>query len=311
MDVSVIIPTHNPNRIRLSRTLTGLRLQTLSLNRWECLIVDNASQPALASGAFSEGPANQRIIFESTLGLNAARRAGLRASSGTVVVFVDDDNVLAPDYLEQCLMAFTRLPGVGAVGGKSRPEFDVPPAPWQKEFLPLLALRDLGEQELVSSHTQQNGKSEVRYPAFAPIGAGLALRGQAGQAWLNETTSVTTDRRGLELTSGGDNDLVLTVLQQGWEVAYVPQLKLHHLIPEARLTRPYLARLNRGIQKSWMQVLTHHGANPWSSIPAWTALPRKVKAWFTHRAWTDHAAYVRWQGACGHFEGRIYKMESR
>jgi hypothetical protein len=25
---------------------------------------------------------------------------------------------------------------------------------------------------------------------------------------------------------------------------------------------------------------------------------------FDHRAWSSHAAHIRWQGACGHFEGR-------
>jgi len=135
----------------------------------------------------------------------------------------------------------------------------------------------------------------------------MALRRVAVNAWLDAKSSAITDRRGTELTSGGDNDLVLTLLEQGWEVAYLPQLKLVHLIPASRLTKPYLARLNRGIQKSWMQVLSDHQANPWISIPAWTVPPRKVKAWFSHRAWASPAAYVRWQGACGHFEGRISK----
>ena len=73
------------------------------------------------------------------------------------------------------------------------------------------------------------------------------------QAWLDARTGgsgVLTDRRGNELTSGGDNDIVFCVMQAGWEVAYVPQLSLTHLIPAGRLEAGYLARLNRGIQKS-------------------------------------------------------------
>ena len=33
---------------------------------------------------------------------------------------------------------------------------------------------------------------------------------------------------------------------------------------------------------------------------------RQFKAWFGHRAWTSPAARIRWQGACGHYEGRIH-----
>jgi hypothetical protein len=68
--------------------------------------------------------------------------------------------------------------------------------------------------------------------------------------------------------------------------------------------RDYLARLNRGIAKSWMQVLRKHDANPWSPIAPWTVPLRQFKAWFTHRAWSGPAEFIRWQGACGHFEGR-------
>jgi glycosyltransferase involved in cell wall biosynthesis len=311
VDVSVVIPTYSPDLTRLSRTLAGLRLQTLSPNRWECLVIDNASQPPITLADLADAPSSTRIIVEPTLGLNSARRTGFRASSGEIIVLVDDDNVLAPDYLEQALRAFARLPKVAALGGKSTPEFASPPAPWQTEFLPLLALRDLGENEIVSTGLRSSSGTEIRYPSCSPIGAGMALRRKAAEAWLDLKFSINTDRLGNELTSGGDNDLVLTVLEQGWEVAYLPQLSLTHLIPASRLTKTYLARLNRGIQKSWMQVLSAHQANPWTSIPAWTVAPRKVKAWFSHRAWADEAAYVRWQGACGHFEGRISKQESR
>ena len=112
------------------------------------------------------------------------------------------------------------------------------------------------------------------------------------------------DRRGASLSSSGDNDLVFEVLKAGWQVGYVPGLRLTHLIPAGRIEREYLARLNRGIQRSWVEVLRRHGASPWGPIAAWTVGPRKLKAWFSYRAWSGPAAFVRWQGACGHFEGR-------
>jgi hypothetical protein len=97
---------------------------------------------------------------------------------------------------------------------------------------------------------------------------------------------------------------VLTLMQAGWEVGYFPSLALVHLIPSSRLEADYLARLNRGIQHSWMQVLAAHEANPWPPVSPASAALRKAKAWITHHSWSSTAARIRWQGACGHFDGR-------
>jgi GT2 family glycosyltransferase len=219
-------------------------------------------------------------------------------------VFVDDDNVLAPDYLENVIALFAAHPHVGLAGGKSLPEFETEPPAWAREFFPLLALRDLGAAPLVSAGLRPAGASRNQYPPFAPIGAGLAARAAALQPWL-DASSELTDRRGSELSSAGDNDIVLAAMRAGWEVGYFPQLRLTHLIPAARLDAEYLGRLNRGIQSSWMRVLRRHDANPWPPLGPIAAALRKSKAWFSHRAWRSPAARIRWQGACGHFEGRI------
>jgi hypothetical protein len=91
----------------------------------------------------------------------------------------------------------------------------------------------------------------------------------------------------------------------GWEAAYFPRLVLTHLIPAARLQPEYLARLNRAIQRTWMQVLSRHEANPWPPLSPAAAALRQAKAFLTYRAWSSAASRIRWQGACGHFEGRI------
>jgi glycosyltransferase involved in cell wall biosynthesis len=310
MELSVIIPAHNPDAARLRRTLAGLRAQTLTTDHWEIVLVDNDSSPVidLASLA-SDAPNNLRLVREPELGLTAARRRGFTEASGEILVLVDDDNVLAPGYLAQVLALFSAHPRVGALGGKSAPEFaGVPPA-WTREFFPLLALRDLGDTPLISAALRPPGAARNVYPACAPIGAGLALRRSATTAWLDALASdprrTMLDRRGDALVSGGDNDLVLTLMASGWEVAYFPQLALTHLIPAARLEAGYLVRLNRAMQTSWMQVLTLHDANPWPPLTPFGSKLRKAKAWFTYHPWSSSAARVRYAGACGHFDGRV------
>jgi glycosyltransferase involved in cell wall biosynthesis len=278
-----------------------LRAQTLPSSRWETLIVDNASSPACDLAALRpHAPDNARLVVEPTLGLSAARRRGFCETTAPVIVYVDDDNVLAPDYLAQVLAIFAAYPPVGLAGGKSVPEFESPPPAWTREFFPLLALRDLGNGPLVA---KPSAAGPLRYPVYAPIGAGLAARRAALQPWIDRPASLS-DRRGAALTSAGDNDIVLCAFRAGWSVGYFPELVLTHLIPDARLTTGYLARLNRGIQSSWMQVLLLHGAGSWPPIARWTLPLRCAKAWWTHRAWRGPVERIRWAGARGHFEGR-------
>jgi glycosyltransferase involved in cell wall biosynthesis len=308
MRVSVIIPTHNPDPERLRRTLLGLRAQTLPPAAWDTLLIDNASThfpsgDALAAAA----PVGFHVVREPVLGLTAARRTGLIAAGGELAVLVDDDNVLAPDYLAEVVALFGALPGIGALGGKSLPEFAAGPPDWTREFFPLLALRDLGPESLIATSLRAPGASRDEYPSCSPIGAGMALRRPAWQAWLDAPAggALPSDRRGAALTSGGDNDIVLSALRAGWGVAYSPRLSLTHLIPGDRLEPNYLAQLNRGIQQSWMQVLTRHAVNPWPPLTRSGAALRKVKAWFTYHGWSRPTGHIRWQGTCGHFDGRV------
>src|SRR5207244_4152321 len=124
--LSVIIPTHNPTARRFERTLKGLKAQTLDYSSWELLVVDNATpdREYVAGFDLSWHP-NARIIREEKLGLTAARLAGIKASLGEYLIFVDDDNVLDPDYLKHVEAIFKCNLKLGAVGGKSLPDFEV------------------------------------------------------------------------------------------------------------------------------------------------------------------------------------------
>ena len=308
--VAVIIPAHNPDPERLRRTLAGLNAQTFPAANWETLLVDNASTRFPGADFFAaHAPARFSIVAEPVLGLTAARRRGFQSAAAPLAVLVDDDNVLAPDYLAHAVAHFTAHPALGTAGGRSLPEFTSAPADWTREFFPLLALRDLGESPILAESLRPLGTARDEYPLCAPIGAGLVVSRAAWTTWTNRTapSAHLTDRRGGELTSGGDNDLVLCALRAGHACGYFPDLSLTHLIPDSRLTPDYLARLNRGIQHSWMQVLTLHAVNPWPPLSSHAARLRQLKAWFTYRAWnsTTPAPYIRWQGACGHFSGRV------
>ena len=81
--------------------LAALRGQTLPAEQWEFLLVDNASEHPRPEIWDNSWHSSVRHIRENELGLTAARLRGIRESRGELLVFADDDNVLAPDFLVQ------------------------------------------------------------------------------------------------------------------------------------------------------------------------------------------------------------------
>jgi len=309
VDISVIIPTHNPNLARLRATLGGLKGQDLAPGRWEALLIDNASTELPPPESYSDvAPSGLSLLHEARLGLTSARICGFRAARGALFVMVDDDNVLAPGYLSEVARIFESERRIGAAGGKSFPVYESAPTGWQLEFTSLLAIRDLGDAEVQARSFRPEGSAANVYPPCAPIGAGMALRRECAVTWADgvarDPARRRLDRTGSDLASGGDNDIIMTALEQGWAVGYFPTLRLEHLIPPGRLDPSYLSRLNHAIQRSWVQALALHGANPWPPIAPWTVWPRKVKAYFRLGAWKSPAHRIRWQGMCGQYEGQ-------
>jgi glycosyltransferase involved in cell wall biosynthesis len=140
-EISVVICSHNPRQQFLSRVLNALRHQTLPKDRWELFLIDNASRESLEdSWDLSWHPKGHHAL-EKNIGLSFARERGIRESSGDVIVFVDDDNVLEHDYLLQVLTIANEWPRLGAWGcGCSTPEFEVLPRTDLRSFLHFLAV---------------------------------------------------------------------------------------------------------------------------------------------------------------------------
>jgi glycosyltransferase involved in cell wall biosynthesis len=115
---TVIICTHNPRADYLQRCLDALCAQTLPRHRWERLVVDNQSQEPLIidlSWHFSA-----RLVREDELGLTPARLRAIRESAGDILIFVDDDNVLDPNFVEMALGVAQQIPFVGSVDQSSK-----------------------------------------------------------------------------------------------------------------------------------------------------------------------------------------------
>jgi glycosyl transferase family 2 len=264
-DISVIICTHNPRREYLDRVMAALQAQSFPRDRWELLVVDNASAPERAPRVELSWHPHARMEREEQLGLTPARLRGIRESRGKLLVFVDDDNVLAPNYLAVAQGVAEQKPFLGSWSGQCHPGFDRPPPEWTRRYWGNLVIREF-EHDAWSNLP--------RLPATMPCGAGLCVRRSAADHYvhLHETgkRSFQFDRTGSSLLSGGDNDLAASACALGLGLGLVSALELTHLIPPERLTEDYLARLAEGIHFSAVLLDREHGIE---SLPR-TALGR-------------------------------------
>lgn len=249
--ISVVICTHNPEPGTFARVLECLARQTLPTDRWELVVVDNASTPSLQL-AVPTGVTG-RCVVEPLPGLTRARIRGIQEGCGRLLVFADDDNLLAPDYLEQAARLGDEFPLIGAFGGRIEPEFQAAEPEWLRPFRSHLALADFSRDEW--SNVAANG--------VLPCGAGLCIRRPLALAYAHAVEAdpqrAILDRSGDGTMSCGDTDMVLTCLDAGWGTARFTSLHLTHVIPASRLDHGYHRRLARDIGYSYGRLLAMRG----------------------------------------------------
>lgn len=111
---SVVIATRD-RPAKLEETIARFGRQTLLSAEYEVVVVDDGSIPPVAPRQENGGPLCRTLHVEAR-GRSAARNAGAAVASGTLLVFVDDDVTVGPDFLEAHLSAQQEWPGALAAG---------------------------------------------------------------------------------------------------------------------------------------------------------------------------------------------------
>ena len=247
-NLSVIICTHNPRFEYFDRVLNALKGQTLPLEQWELVIIDNASVEPLCERVDLNWHPHARHLREDRLGLTPARLRGIKEAQAEVIVFVDDDNVLESDYLEIVLRISQEWSMLGAWGGQTIPEFEEQPPDWTKPYWGYLAIREF-DRDKWSNLLHQNETT--------PCGAGLCIRKVVANKYLklahNDPKRMNLGRKGKIILSGEDIDLAYTSSDLGLGMGLFTSLKLIHLMPASRLSEDYLLKVVKG--STYSQVI--------------------------------------------------------
>jgi hypothetical protein len=243
--ISVITCSHDPRADYVARVFGALQSQSIAPSEWEFVLVDSGSEQPLGPRIDVSWHPNARVVRENAPGLTRARLRGIAEAIGDLLIFVDDDNVLDPDFLEQAIRIYNTRPYIGSWSGATRPEFDEPAPKWTKRHWGNLVIRDVPRD--VWSNLPM-------LPVTMPCGAGLCVRRAVATTYakLHEIGSrpFVLDRNGSSLLSGGDNDLAACACDIGLSVGVFSELRLTHLIPAIRLRETYLLSLAENIALS-------------------------------------------------------------
>jgi len=233
--LDIVICTYN-RAADLQACLAALAAQRDAGDGWRVTVVDNNSTDAtpevVAAQAARGGPSGLRRLTETTQGLTPARLRGVRESAADWVAFVDDDCIVAPDWVAEALRFAAAHPEAGAFGGRVLPDWGRPAPPHLKRHGWLFAEQDHGDETRMVDNL---------------VGAGVVLNtgALAAVGWTRQP--YLADRTGLDHVSGGDVEIGCRLAGGGYPLWYVPALRIDHRITPSRQRMKRVLSLARGL----------------------------------------------------------------
>jgi GT2 family glycosyltransferase len=225
--VSVILPTYR-RADALPDCLDGLERQTHPA--MEVVIVDQSPDDGTRAvvAARRTGASRLRYLHSDVAGASVARNLGMRAASGSVFAFTDDDAIPEPRWIEALVRAFEASPA-DVVGGKILPLWEgARPAWFPDSRAYLVGIFD-------------PGGPLARFPRESlPMTGNLAVRREVMER-LGGFDEGAGPRPGRPI-SGEDSLFAWKAIEAGLQVYYQPEAIVHHRVPRNRMTRKHYLR---------------------------------------------------------------------
>jgi len=183
----------------------------------EIIVVNNGPHVAAVEAVAQRHDA--KVVTENRRGVSRARNAGIRASKGSVVAFLDDDSVADPDWLPLLLAPFLD-PRVVAAVGSIFPQTLGDPVSQAFDYLHRAQFPEL--QVIVDGHTEENS-----FPMRAALvgNANMAIRRAAFDRFGYFDTRFG---RGARIGSGEEPDLLVRFLLGGAKMVVEPAARILH-----------------------------------------------------------------------------------
>lgn len=238
--VSIIVCCYNSAK-RLSKTIEYIAKQEVNSGiAWELIVVNNNSKDNTSEVALEEITKYEnlsiryQIVDEPKPGLSYARDKGVSVAKFEYIIFCDDDNWLEKDYLQTAYNILGNNNRIAAVGGQSEGISDIIFPDWWEDYKGGYA---------VGKQAERSGDISIRKYLW---GSGLAFRKGIYLKAFEKHPSLLTDRKGKELSSGGDSEICMRFLLMGYQLYYDERLKFKHYIASNKLTWQYRKKLFQG-----------------------------------------------------------------
>lgn len=246
--ISIVVCCYN-SASKLLLTLPHLSKQVTDgkLN-WEVIIVDNNSTDdttAVALATWQASGCNKplRTVFEAKPGLCYARETGVAKAAFDIIIFCDDDNLLAENYVQHSyqLVMDTKVAGYAIWGGRSIAYFDkgtkIPE--WFEHEKSNYVIGEQGDKT-----------GDISYRGYV-WGAGMIILKQVYLQLINQQFPLLlVGRKGDILLAGDDSELCMRSLIAGYKLFYDERLFFEHYVPQSKLTADYNNGLRKGFSLS-------------------------------------------------------------
>ena len=182
LDASIIIPTFN-RKGSLLKTLASLNSQSWPRDRFEIIVVDD--------GSTDDTPEIKQEVFHFTLsyirqtnqGSAAARNRGAEESKGEILIFLDDDILVEPEYIEGLVeehRTYAEIVGMGVCYTRS----DAVDSPFAKVYSQVFNPKNGAQQSgFVSFSECTTNNLSVERQAFFKIGMMQDVAGDGPTWW--------------------------------------------------------------------------------------------------------------------------------
>lgn len=116
LSFSIITPTFN-RKSKLLNLMKSVSSQLYELNNVEMIVVDDCSVDGTSDIKFNSFPFSVKYIPSiEKLGPAKARNKGIKESHNDIILFIDDDNELPVNFIQQFNEAFAKHPDIVCVG---------------------------------------------------------------------------------------------------------------------------------------------------------------------------------------------------
>ncbi|MEI6286663.1 MAG: glycosyltransferase family 2 protein [Bacillota bacterium] len=207
----------------LEKILASLKKQTY-LN-FDILVIDNASTDNTKAIAEKY---NAKYIFEKKQGIANARNAAIENSDSHYLAFLDDDETVDRDWLENMINALENYNAAMATG-PVLPVYEKQPPDW----MPLTVFED---KEIM--RYKKNEKPFSLANGFSGTGNSIFLKSIIGK----ERFKTNLGRKGKSLISGEDSEFIARLFTKSGRALFVPGSPIYHFIPSDRTTFIWLTK---------------------------------------------------------------------